>query len=106
MSRNRSSNRLNVGQLISLGLILLLVNPLLSDPQALRQRVERRQQIAQSRAPIRPPSIAPQVVGSPTGQSQTLLPDGRTLLLGGAALSGFSSAASTRNTGSDAVTRL
>src|SRR5689334_20381424 len=46
--------------------------------------------------------VAAQVTGPLAGQSQTLMPDGRTLLLGGRAIAGVTAAASWREPGSAA----
>jgi hypothetical protein len=95
--------RMNVQQLISLGMAALMAHPALWPAgQALAQ--ERRQKPIGSAAPPlvaanrrvtkkSTPRIAPQVAAAYAGESTTLLPDGRILTAGGLGPSGVSARA-------------
>src|SRR5216683_1378857 len=104
---NRIS-KLSGGQLISLGLVLLLISPVMSDvPVPASSRAAsgsgaRNSRVARTSKTPRLP-IAPQVVGTLVGHSETLLPDGRVLLLGGLSVNAASSSVAIRDPRSSAL---
>src|SRR6185369_7629611 len=90
---------MNLQQLMSLGLILLMLHPAMQPggaAKAQERTIARQPLLAAARrpaaSPMAPkkvtPKVAPQVSQALAGQSSTLLPDGSTLVLGGAGLSG------------------
>ena len=105
--------------ILSITLILLLIQPAGSALAQSRAESPRSKPVlvaaarkSASPAPIAPapkkltPRVAPQVGSAVAGQSATLLPDGRTLLLGGAGLTGSTGAAGLREAKSRSVAAL